>query len=380
MVFCAVFLFAGSYIDSTGSNSAQIEGAGVWRCGVETTSTKGALLSPPGSGVVWASGRRLAESVSRGDSVLIIGSISGAFMNGSAFRAIPSNSIPDRVRRKATSVLSERISSRTASSLTAALLVGERGYLSPSVRQVFADTGTSHLLALSGLHVGILSTFALIFFRKLFGRGWLSLLFVVLALFIYVSVSGARASTLRAGLMLLFVLVLFHLSGRTPDLLFVWSVAVIVLTVLSSGHVLENMGAQMSFGAVLSLIILGRKFTGKTAWLFSAGYAGIVVTVSLSPLVSFTYGGVNPVAPVATVLSVPFMLGTMLTGFLALAFPFLLSLSILNEWFVFIWLAILEILKSGRMVFSTRMFWLWSVCIIILWLFSRRSGFLRRFR
>jgi hypothetical protein len=180
--------------------------------------------------------------------------------------------------------------------------------------------------------------------------------------------------------MLLLVLILFHLSGRTPDLLFVWSVAVIFLTAVSSGDVLENIGAKMSFGAVLSLIILGKNFTGKPGWIMSIAYAGVVVTVALAPLVSFTYGGLSPVAPIATVISVPFMLGTMLTGFLTLLFPFISVASILSEWIVFIWLAILEILKSGRIVFLEWMFWLWPVCLVTLWLFSRRKGYLRRFR
>lgn len=220
----------------------------------------------------------------------------------------------------------------------------------------------------------------LLIFRKLFGKGWLSILAVILVAFIYVFVSGARASTVRAGVMLLLVLVLLHLSGRTPDLLFVWSVAVLILTVVSSGGVLNDVGAQMSFGAVLSLIVLGKNFAGKPGWILSIAYAGVVVTVALAPLVSFTYGGIRPVAPIATVISVPFMLGTMLTGFLTLLFPFISAASILTEWIVFTWLAILEILKSGRIVFLEWMFWLWPVCLITLWFLSRRRGFRHRFR
>lgn len=382
ILLCIISVLAGSYLDDHDrqSCSPQHSISGVWGCRIETTTTTGALLDTPMGYTVWSSDRALARSVSRGDSVVIIGSVNGTFLEISAFRSNPSTSLQDRLRRTASISLSTSIASRKTSSLVSALLVGERGYLPPSVRQVFSDTGTSHLLALSGLHVGILSTMMLIIFRKLFGKGWLSILAVILIAFIYVFVSGARASTVRAAVMLLLVLVLLHLSGRTPDLLFVWSVAVIFLTVFSSGDVLNNVGAQMSFGAVLSLIVLGKNFTGKPGWILSIAYAGVVVTVALAPLVSFTYGGMSPVAPLATVISVPFMLGTMVTGFLTLLFPFLSAASILAEWIVFTWLAILEILKSGRIVFLEWMFWVWPVCLITLWLYSRRRGFLHRFR
>lgn len=382
ILLCIVSVLAGSYLDDNErqSSSDHDSTSGVWRCRIETTTTAGALLTTPMGYTVWSSDRGLAKSVSRGDSVVIIGSIKGMFLESSAFRSIPSTSLHDRLRKASSSSLTARIPSRETSSLVSALLVGERGYLPASVRHVFRETGTSHLLALSGLHVGILSTVMLLIFRKLFGRGWLSILAVILIAFVYVFVSGARASTVRAGVMLLLVLILLHLSGRTPDLLFVWSVAVLVLTAVSSGDVLNNVGAQMSFGAVLSLIVLGKNFAGKAGWILSIAYAGVVVTVALAPLVSFTYGGISPVAPIATVISVPFMLGTMLTGFLTLLFPFLSATSILTEWIVFTWLAILEILKSGRIVFLEWMFWLWPVCLITLWFFSRRRGFRHRFR
>lgn len=382
IILCSVSFLSGAYIDNirveTSSNPESV--SGVWRCSVETTTIAGALLNTAAGNTVWASNRKLAQSVSRGDSVITIGSINEGFMETSAFYPVRSSLLQDRFRREVRTRLAGRIPSRVTSSLVSALLVGERGQMPRSVRIVFRDTGTSHLLALSGLHVGILSAVILILFRKLFGKGWISIFSVILIMFVYVFVSGARASTLRAGLMLLLILVLLQLSGRVPDLLFVWSVAVIVLSIISSGDVLNDTGAQMSFGAVLSLIILGKQFHGKAGRLLSIAYAGVVVTIALAPLVSVRYGGLSPVAPVATVISVPFMLAAMTTGFLTLLWPFASAASVLSEWIVFVWLEILGILESGKIIFQNWMFLLWPVCLFALWLFSRRRGFLRRFR
>lgn len=381
IVLCSASFFAGAYLYSTNRiHSDYAPAAGVWRCSVETTTTGGALLVTAAGNTVWASDRELAQSVSRGDSVIIMGSVRDGFMENCIFQPVPSPLLQDRLRKAVTASLSSKITSRETSSLVSALLVGERGQVPLSVRRLFRDTGTSHLLALSGLHVGILSALMLIIFQKLFGKGWIAIFAVILITFIYVFVSGARASTVRAGLMLLVVLAVWHSSGRTPELLFVWSVAVITLSIFSKGDVLNDMGAQMSFGAVLSLMILGRNWRGKAGRILSIAYAGVVVSVALAPLVSFRFGGFSPVAPFATVISVPFMLGTMITGFLTLLWPFASAASLLSEWVVFIWLSILELLQSERFVFQEWMFWLWPLCLIALWLFSRRRGFLLRFR
>ena len=382
IVLCSVSFLAGASVYTRSSDLAAdcAAAAGVWRCKVETTTTAGAILANDSWNTAWASGRRLACSVSRGDSVVIIGSVDKGFMDCYTFLAIPSSLLQDRLREAVTASLSARIASREASSLVSALLVGERGNLPQEVRRSFRDTGTSHLLALSGLHVGILSGLMLIIFRKLFGKGWLSIFAVILTTFIYVFVSGARASTVRAGLMLLLVIVVWNSSGRRPELLFVWSVAVIVLTAVSMGEVLNDTGAQMSFGAVLSLIILGRNFHCRASWILSIAYAGVVVTIALAPLVSLRYGGICPVAPVATVISFPFMLAAMITGFVTLCGPLATAASVLSEWVVFVWLAVLGILESGTIIFQQWMYWLWPFCLIALWLFSRRRGFSRRFR
>ncbi|MCK4807901.1 MAG: ComEC/Rec2 family competence protein, partial [Candidatus Aegiribacteria sp.] len=265
IVLCSVSFLAGAYFDNfTGKARPDTTAeAGVLRCKVETTTTAGAILSTASGNKVWVSDRQLAQSVSRGDSVIIIGSMNNGFMESFTFHPVSSSLLQDRLRKAVSITLSEKIASREGSSLASALLVGERGRVPQSVRRIFRDTGTSHLLALSGLHVGILSGVMLMLFRKLFGKGWFSVFAVILTTFIYVFVSGARASTVRAGLMLLLILAVLHLSGRRPDLLFVWSVAVIILTAVSMGDVLNDTGAQMSFGAVLSLIILGREFRCK---------------------------------------------------------------------------------------------------------------------
>lgn len=381
LFLCSAALLAGM---SMTRNPSECSGpdrgrGGVWHFSVQTTTTGGALLHTHDTGSVWASGRELPESCARGDSVVAIGWLRGRFISVSAFSVKRSGAFHDRLRRRLSASLREMIPSRYTSSLAAALIAGERGYLPPLVRDTFRRTGTSHLLALSGLHVGILAAAVLALFRGLTGKGLTAVIAVILVSGFFVMVSGGRPSTIRAWIMLTAVLTLWHLWGRGPDLLIVWSVAAVMILAVSGPEVLNDVGAQMSFAAVLSLIMIGRRFEGRGGWFLSAGYAGVVVTLALAPLVSSVYGGFNPVAPLATVVSIPFMLALMILGPLAIL-PLMGAAAVLAEWTVFLWFELLQNMGAGGIVYRPWMTWVWAAGITGLWFFSRRRRYLFRFR
>ncbi|MCD4848007.1 MAG: ComEC/Rec2 family competence protein [Candidatus Aegiribacteria sp.] len=387
LLLCASSLLVGLYwnndhLSKHDEESTESARVGVWSCNVETSTTRGALLLTESGRQVWSSDKELAQTVRRGDYVLVLGSMRGNFLETWSFSTIQSNSLQNRIRRVICRRWREKLHSRQTSSLVSALLAGERGTIPTHTRNIFEITGTSHLLAVSGLHVGIICAIILIIARRIFGKTWLSVFITILLMCSYVFIAGARASTVRAGIMGMFILIAWQAVGKTPDILFIWAFAVIVLIILSSGAVLNDIGAQMSFSAVLSLIIFGRNFRGNI-WkkILSVFYAGVVVTLSLAPLISCTFGAVSPVAPIATVISLPFMLTLMALGVISLSWGFIASgASILAEWTVYIWLKLLYLLEFRRFEFKEWMLVIWFAGIIMLLLFSRRRGFFRRFR
>ncbi|MCK4504192.1 MAG: ComEC/Rec2 family competence protein [Candidatus Aegiribacteria sp.] len=386
LLLCASSLLVGLYWNNNhlieqNEESNETARGGVWSCRVETSTTRGALLSMEYGRKVWSSDKELALTVRRGDSVLVLGSLRGSFLETCSFSAIQSDCLQNRIRRVICNRWRERLRSRETSSLVSALLAGERGTIPTRIRDTFEMTGTSHLLAVSGLHVGIICGIILIIARRILGKTWLAVLITILLMGSYVFLAGARASTVRAGIMGMFILIAWQAVGKTPNLLFIWSFAVIVLIIFTSGSVLNDIGAQMSFSAVLSLILFGRSFRGGIGKILSVVYAGVVVTLCLAPLVSFTFGAVSPVAPIATVISLPFMLTLMALGAISLSWGFLAAgSSILAEWTVFIWLKLLYLLEFRRFEFKEWMLFIWFAGIIMLLLFSRRRGFFRRFR
>jgi len=353
--------------------------AGIWECTVEATTRRGALLGIENERV-WAGSRILALSVKRGDSVTVMGSVSNGFLDVSLFSPDPSSGIADRARRTLCQIWTERIPSLMTRSMISTLAAGERGELPYTARDLFRSTGTTHLLAVSGLHVGLVAAAFLLLAGRLGAGRWTSLAVCMGAVAVYVLLTGARASTLRAALMALMVLLAVRIDGRSPDLLAIWSIAAVILVCLTRGAVLHDVGAQMSFTAVLSLILFGRRFTGKFSKARSILFAGCIVCISMAPLVSYVYGDVSLAAPAATLMSLPFMLTLMcLAPFILLPIPLGSIAAHIAEWSAYLWIALLGVIRLPGLEVSGGGLIPWMLSVALLWLVSKRGGFFRRF-
>ncbi len=145
-----------------------------------------------------------------------------------------------------------------------AMLLGDQGEITPEIRQALARTGTSHLLVVNGLHLGMVAA-AIYFLTLVLLRQWGWLLLRVNALKIatlgaaaavagYAWVAGGSPSTQRAEIMVLAYLLLVFL-GRPREL---WSaLALAALVILSLNPLrLFFISFQLSFAAVAALIYL----------------------------------------------------------------------------------------------------------------------------
>ena len=148
--------------------------------------------------------------------------------------------------------------------LLEALITGERGGIPPGVRESFEATGTAHLLAISGLHVGIVAVFFYGFFLFLLKRSerlmlaydvkTIALLLSLGPALAYAVVSGFATSTQRAAVMLAaFVLTLA--IGRGRDYINTLCLAALVILALSP-YSLYEASFQLSFVAVVGIVYL----------------------------------------------------------------------------------------------------------------------------
>lgn len=146
--------------------------------------------------------------------------------------------------------------------ISAALLVGDRRGISDTTMQMIRSSGLAHLLAISGLHMGIVSGLFFIFFRAGLAlcprlvlyyptKKWAAGL-ALIAAFAYLLLVGQTVPTQRAFLMTSLVLLAVILDRRAISMRLVATAAVVIL--LIAPEALVGPSFQMSFAAVTALV------------------------------------------------------------------------------------------------------------------------------
>ena len=235
--------------------------------------------------------------------------------------------------------------------LVKALTLGDRGGLSAETRSDFAAVGMSHVLSISGLHVGMLSYAVFLLLRGAASRStWLLLSCPVFKwvaacslapVMLYAALAGARVPTVRAAIMI----ALYHLAvltGRRASVFGAVAVAAAMAALYWPGAVME-VSFQLSFLAVLSIVGALRLFRrtpllqppgprekGRFPRLKRGVLLSILVpffaTLGTGPLIAHYFGYLSLAGLVANPALVPlvgFVIvpGGLLMGFLSLFFP-----------------------------------------------------------
>ena len=152
-------------------------------------------------------------------------------------------------------------------SIGQALLLGMRDTIPDVVLDDFRETGTSHLLAISGLHVGILMALILPMSARVFGRRRsLYLIAPLVAVWLYAVLAGLSPSVVRASIMGTVYLAALAL-GRPKSILPALGLAATVMVALSP-NILWNVSFQLSFAAMAGIATLADPISRKLQDLF----------------------------------------------------------------------------------------------------------------
>lgn len=141
--------------------------------------------------------------------------------------------------------------------LCRALILGQKEGLDGQTRAQFSDAGAMHVLAVSGLHVGILMlvmSFLLKPIKKLPGGKKIFLLLVLSTLWFYALITGFSPSVLRASVMFSFILIGSQLEREVSS--FQSLLVAAFLLIIFDPFLLFNVGFQLSFLAVAGILYL----------------------------------------------------------------------------------------------------------------------------
>jgi competence protein ComEC len=190
-----------------------------------------------------------------------------AYTNGDRLQIIEKKSSKDLTlqlndSRLAMSALIESAGKGPAIAVLKALVIGDRAAISSELRDTFNRAGVGHVLAISGLHIGIVATVAFLLFQKLLcfvkpflWRAWTRKGAAILSLFpvcIYGLISGMSPSTQRAVIMVTAFLMTF-LVAREHDAINTLALAAIIILIVYPPS-LFSISFQLSFLAVLSIL------------------------------------------------------------------------------------------------------------------------------
>ncbi|UZD24628.1 ComEC/Rec2 family competence protein [Algoriphagus halophytocola] len=161
------------------------------------------------------------------------------------------------LRHKMAVMLKSKIPNERSAQIALALLLGQKNELDPRIREAYTQAGVMHILAVSGLHVGIIYALFLLILKPLKLKKAQSRLFlfgVICLIWGYAFLTGLSPSVVRASTMFT-LLTLGQMRERKPSIYNILAFSA-MLMIVSNPDVIYEVGFQLSYLAVLGIVML----------------------------------------------------------------------------------------------------------------------------
>lgn len=219
-----------------------------------------------------------------------------------------------------------------AGSIIEAMTIGRKANLSSDTRNAYANAGISHILALSGFHVGIIVLMIQFYFLKNimpFRWQWISNLLIIATLWCYALLTGMSPSLVRATTM--FTILLFCQSFSRENIGINSCAFAFFFMLCINPFYLHNIGFQLSFIAVGGICLYAQRITHSCPthnplirFFWSLIFITFICALFTAPLVAYYFGKFTLISLVSNLIIFPFVY-------------LLIGASIL--WWVFLWCA-----------------------------------------
>ncbi len=290
----------------------------------------------------------------------------------------------------------EQYTKRYSWRVLSGIMLGERNILPGEIYQDFIVSGIVHILAVSGLHVGLVLFIFLGIFSLLGLPKKSTYLLTIIMIFFYVQMTGARPSAVRAFLMAALGLGAYFF-GRDRNLHHSLYLSALII-LLVNPRTLFSIGFQFSYLATIGILCLSglirKLLTPLPVWLRNAVSVSLGAQIMIYPLIAYYFNQISLIAPLANLFVVPLVgiivtlgfstcLISLVSGFLATVIGGVNSLCILflikeAEFFASFPLASVKV--STPSVLFLVVFYLIIFCLInykIAGKFYKNSSFLK---
>lgn len=216
-----------------------------------------------------------------------------------------------------------------AYAVVAAMALGDKSALTQELKDVYSVTGASHILALSGLHLGIIYTLLSLF---VFRRRWqvLSQMIIILSIWAFVFLVGMSTSVVRSAMMLSVygLLSLGHRDRMSVNTLAFTAIVMLMISPIS----LFDVGFQMSYLAVLSILLflplMEHVFTAEylmshrmVRWLWGMVAVSLSAQIGTAPLIAYYFGRFSCYFLLTNFIVIPAAMLILYLSFIAFLIP-----------------------------------------------------------
>lgn len=213
----------------------------------------------------------------------------------------------EKIKNKVKSSLDANLS-EDYSELAYTMLFGDKAGLDGEIRINYTAGGIGHLLAISGLHIGFIVTMLSFFLKKLKANRMVTFWVIICVVFVYALICGFTVSVTRAFIMTA-VMLYAKLRFFQYDSLSSLSVAGLII-LITNPMWLFDAGFQLSFLAVLSIIVLSPIFTRFLSKYFSKKLASSVAVclsaqIGVVPVMMGTFSTFSVFSVVTNLICIP---------------------------------------------------------------------------
>lgn len=201
-------------------------------------------------------------------------------------------------------VVSQKMSDTTGAWLSA-LVLGDDTRLNEETVEVFQRWGLSHILAISGLHVGLIVSLVYFLIVKLNlvtkeKAQWIMILFLPL----YAMIAGGQPSVWRASMMALLFIILnkTKLKFSVTDTLSI----VFLLLIIFDKYIVYHIGFQLSFIVTFGLVVSRQLLSNTESSFFQILYMSFIAQMMILPLQFIYFSTFQPLSIILNVLVVPY--------------------------------------------------------------------------
>ena len=212
----------------------------------------------------------------------------------------------------------------------AAVILGEKYNLPEDLKTDFANSGLSHILAVSGLHTGVIALIILSLMQIVLKNRNLVRIITIFILIYYIFLSHSAASVQRAVVMISLFLIGRMTQRHINNINILFTAAFIILII--NPNQLFSIGFQFSFLSVFSILVIlpvieklirpVRKRSTCLFWLINMIAVSLIVQLMLAPLTSFYFSKVAFGGMLANILAIPLISIILPLTFLTLLLPF----------------------------------------------------------